>query len=405
MKNVFKKFLYLPFYILAFFIVLIIRVISPWFLVRFEVMTSDRLGHFAANTELYLCERKANLNRPTLHHIDIFYTLRNSICNHTLLQMWKRVIRIWPTWIMSPIARVNRLIPGGKLHEIGHNTQSDRDVHNLLDQYPQHLHFSAAEELVGQAKLLAMGILPNSLFVCLIVRDSAYLSEHSNGNITDNHNYRDSDVDNYALAARALTERGYFVLRMGAKVHSKMNIAEPKVIDYATNGMRNDFMDIYLGAKCHFCISVGTGFDAVPIIFRRPIVYVNMAPIGYLFTFSNKFIGICKHYFAGDRNREMSLSDIFTCGAGFLLRASDYEFQDIQLYENTPEEIRDVVIEMEERLAGCWQPQPDDVILQQQFWKIFSHWAVEPFASKRIHGALRSRFGSAFLRNNRRFLD
>lgn len=72
---------------------------------------------------------------------------------------------------------------------------------------------------------------------------------------------------------------------MGSAVSKVFKVDNPKIIDYATNGMRSDFMDIYLAAKCLFCISTGLGFDAVPTVFRRPVVYVNHTPVGYLHTF------------------------------------------------------------------------------------------------------------------------
>ena len=61
------------------------------------------------------------------------------------------------------------------------------------------------------------------------------------------------------FSAEALADRGFYVIRMGKKVNAAINSSQPNVIDYATNGMRSDFMDIYLGAKCSFCISSNFG--------------------------------------------------------------------------------------------------------------------------------------------------
>ena len=40
---------------------------------------------------------------------------------------------------------------------------------------------------------------------------------------------------------------------------------------YLQKNKRTEFMDIYLGANCEFCISTMCGFDAIPYIFRKPI--------------------------------------------------------------------------------------------------------------------------------------
>jgi putative glycosyltransferase (TIGR04372 family) len=392
----------LPLYIFAIPAVLIMRLIQPWLLVRIGGLISTRIGHFAGNTELYLCERKAGINVPSQLHIDLFF-MQEPICNQQLAIMWHRGLRIWPAWILARINRVNLLIPGGSSHEIGNNTQHDRDVHNLLDRFPPHLQFINEEETRGETGLRAMGLPIGAQFICLIVRDSAYLESHIS-NDWNYQNFRDSNIQNYVLAAETLVDRGFFVIRMGSKVHAAINSTHPKVIDYATNGVRSDFMDIYLGAKCEFCISVGVGFDAVPIIFRRPVAYVNMSPVGYLNTFQDNVIGIFKHHIYAESNRELTLSEIFARSVGFCLRTSDYETKGVYLIENTPEEIRDVAIEMAERLNGTWQAHRNDESLQKRVWEIFPTDSVDADAGNPIHGEIRARFGAAYLRNNPEWL-
>lgn len=392
----------LPLYLLAIPAVVVIRLIRPWLLVRIGRLMSSRIGHFAANTELYLCEQDAGINVPRQRYVDLFYMPSQPICNQQLGIMWKRKLRVWPAWILAPIDRINRLIAGGMIHEVGHNTQHDRDVHNLLDRFPPHLQFTSAEIARGEDVLRRMGIPVDASFVCLIVRDSAYLNAHQPGDWT-HHNYRDSDVQNYVLAAEELADRGYFVIRMGAKVRESIKSDNPRVIDYAVNGMRSDFMDIYLGARCKFCISVSTGFDAVPYIFRRPIAYVNMVPLGYLFTFRSQFLGITKHHYCEGEERELSFTEIFRHGVGFSLYTSGYLSNGIRLIENTSEEIRDVVVEMAERLDGTWRAHEEDEALQSRFWEIFPVHAQAP-GGNALHGEVRARFGANFLRRNQGWL-
>ena len=179
-----------------------------------------------------------------------------------------------------------------------------------------------------------MGIPKGAVFVCLMVRDNEYLKEIFPTVDFSYHNYRDSNINNYVLVAEALAERGYFVIRMGARVKSPLNSSHHKVIDYAFNGMRSDFMDIFLGANCEFAISVGTGMDAVPAIFRRPIVQVNSAPLGYCWTAGEHNLILAKHYMKEDH--ECTLSEIFTNGVGLSMSVSDYESKNVRLIENTP---------------------------------------------------------------------
>src|SRR2546426_8416389 len=156
----------LPLYALAVPPAIVIRLIRPWFLIRLGGLISSRIGHFTANTELYLCERDAGINLPKRCHVDLFY-MAKPICNQQLATMWKRVLRLWPSWILAPINRVNRLIPGGAVHKIGDNTQHDRDVHNLLDRFPPHLEFTPEEESRGEAGRQTKGIPRSTPFDCL----------------------------------------------------------------------------------------------------------------------------------------------------------------------------------------------------------------------------------------------
>ena len=114
-------------------------------------------------------------------------------------------------------------------------------------------------------------------------------------------------------------------------------------------------------------------------------------------------MGITKHHFSLPQERELTLREIFTNGAGFYLRSSDYESKGIRHVENTAEEIRDIAVEMVQRLSGTWQPHEDDEALQRKFWEIFPTDAKSA-DGKPLHGEIRSRFGAAFLRNNRELL-
>ena len=385
-------FLSLPLSLIWLVIILLIR---PFIQTRIYLIRSNRIGHFAADIELHICEKKEQHRKE----LSLFYFARPA-CNKQLAKMWRRKIIIFPPFFLRPLDYLIRNI--GFLHSfVGTTMNFDRDILNLYDKYPAQISFTASELIRGEKELQELGIPRGNPFVCMIVRDGKYLSTECSTDFKND--YRNSNIQNYILAAEELTLQEYYVIRMGAKVEEAIQSLDSKIIDYASNGMRSDFMDIYLGAKCHFCISVGTGFDAIPQIFRRPVVYVNMVPIGVIATYRSQYLVITKHYYSIDENRELTLKEIISCGA-FLNNTSDYELNRIQLIENTPEEIRDVVIEMVMRLDGSWKPGEDDEKLQHRFWEIFPSKAVASYNGRPLHGEIRSRFGAQFLRNNSEWL-
>ena len=67
-------------YFFAILIVILIRLVRPMVLIRYGNLFSYRIGHFAGNTELYLCEKDARINTPQKFTLDLFY-IENPISN------------------------------------------------------------------------------------------------------------------------------------------------------------------------------------------------------------------------------------------------------------------------------------------------------------------------------------
>jgi len=391
LKKLYPRLMCFPLYVLAIPFVIIIRIIGPILLIRWNGAIASRIGTFAANLELYLCEKDSGINVPKQRHFDIFFLEYTPVCNNQLLLMWKRVLRIWPRFIFHPIKVVNKIIPGGDAHEFS-TSCIDRDIYNLYDESLPHLFFTEDEEEKGAQGLLNLGIPIENKFVCLMVRDSAYLSE------LNYHSYRDGDINKYILAAEELTRRGYYVIRMGAAVNQKLESKNPKIIDYASNGHRSDFMDIYLGAKCTFCISTSTGFDAVPTIFRRPNVFITV-PVGYIYTFSKNFLSITKHHISIKDGRELSLDEIFDHNVAYALSTDIFTDNGVRLVENSPEEIRDLVIEMDERINGDFSGE-DKVRKNDSIRNYVKNLNKD---QQNLHGEVVSLFGAKFIEDNSSF--
>jgi hypothetical protein len=86
-----------------------------------------------------------------------------------------------------------------------------------------------------------------------------------------------------------------------------------------------------------------------------------------------------------------------------LSETKTYEINNIELKENTPEEIKDLVIEMDERLNGSWNETEEDISLQKKFWSIFNN-NMKKFNLEKLRGKIKSRFGAKFLRENKNWL-
>ena len=406
--SLFFIFLQLPVYLISVPIFVIITLIKPWYLIRWNSLYSSRLGHFTVCTELYCCERDANINFPKQKYKDFFY-LSKAISNKTLEKMWRRSLTILPSWLLKPIHKISNffysLLGKKNIHEINISSM-DRDIHNLFEKSNTHISFTENEEIKGKKTLEKFGLPKDAKFVCLIVRDRGYLSRNSeseNSARWDYHDYRNGDIDKYVLASEELASRGYYVFRVGTHVEKPLKSKNIKIIDYANSELRSDFMDIYLGAKCSFCVSTATGFDGIPVMFRKPIASI-VVPLGSILTDSKKNLSLTKHHINKLTKKELSISEIFSSNVVSSYRTDEFKNNNVVLQENTPEEIRDLVIEMDERINKHWKETDEDILLQDNFWSIFKKNMGVNLHQKE-NEKIKEKFSAKYLRDNKDWLN
>jgi putative glycosyltransferase (TIGR04372 family) len=384
-------------------VVLIIRLLRPLVVIRVSAMHSSHIGAFAANTEIYLCEKDAGLHGKRI--VDVFYhyyghsgtsEVNQRACNQQLAKMWDRTLYInrFARWV----DRVNHLLPGAESHKVswrGH--MGDMDIHYLLPKSQPHLSFTKDEERRAKDALLRLGVPEGAPFVCFHSRDQAYLDASFPQRDWSFQTYRNSSIQNYVPAAEELAHRGYYVLRMGAIVTELAESDNPMVIDYATQG-RTDFLDIYLSGKCHFFLGSNSGLEGIPRIFRRPIVFANFESIApdVLLTCSPGSLLIPKKFWLTEERRFSTFREILESGVSRILETQNFHQLGIELVENTPEEITDLALEMEDRLIGVWNETEEDRELQRRFWALFD--------ADDFRGSTPTRIGAEFLRQNQELL-
>ena len=394
---------------------LIIRLISPWIVIRIQKVDTNNFGEFILRPALYYCKKKLKIDQPTKKYIDLLYIHhKDKLYNKQLAKMWKRKLNFLSGYLLDPINRVNKLIPGWKNHAI--SFIRERDIDHLFEKY-QVLDFTTEEEIYGKKMLSKFGLKDEDKFVCLLVRDGAYQLKKISARYRDwhYHDYRHTDIDKFILAAEELAKRGYYIFRMGVIVEKPFNSKNPKIIDYANSNLRSDFMDIYLGAKCSFCISTGSGFQDLPRLFRKPVALMEI-PLGSLYVHHEKFLLITKHHILKKEKRKLSLSEIFSHGVAYAKNTEIFEQKGLELVDNTPDEIKDLAIEMVENFECKKKSNPEDEELQEIFRSLYAFNvkrfncndsmpkpADSNFASI-INGQIKSRFSTKFLRENKNWL-
>ena len=153
---------------------------------------------------------------------------------------------------------------------------------------------------------------------------------------------------------------------------SKKNHPEKKVIDYAFHNKKGDFADIYLMANCRFAVFPESGICNVPEIFHRPMVYVNYASFFWPSWWSVKGLKIFKRFKCLNSGEILPYKKVYDdFPVRQLVKTGNWSSVGLDLLQNSSEEIRDAVWEMDQRLNGEWEEKDEDLKLQARYWKMF----------------------------------
>jgi len=419
----FKIIFLISIHIFAFIPFIVIRLLRPLIVVRIARIPSSNYGNFAFDPSIYYCKKNLKIDQLKKKHLDLFYIhYEDKVYNKQLAKMWKRKLNFLPGYLLGPIEKINKLFPGWEMYSVKDVTCFVPCNLELEIEKCKPLEFTQEEESHGQDVLNKFGLKDGDKFVCFAIRDSAHnrlQKKTVRNNNWSYHDYRHWELDNFLLAAEELTKKGYYVFRMGRYVEKEFKTKNPKIIDYANSNLKSEFMDVFLGAKCSFCLSTGFGFDEVPNLFRKPIIYLIL-PFGHFRSFSDRFLILTKHHYLKKENRRLTLSEIFSHGLAFVYETKIFQQKGIELVDNSPEEIKDAVIEMHESLEENKKLSNEDENLQKNFKNLYTNNYlntinnIEKIQSeltekqhlnlKMAHGEIRSRFSTKFLKNNKDWL-
>ena len=391
-----KLILLLPF---AAALVLAIVVVGPIRRIRLGLIGSSRIGHIVTNVEAYLCKLDAGLLVTPPSCIDVFF-FEDFVCNREIANQWRKRLHVFPfsaiayvaarLIAMSELLTRRHMIPYDALSVLGLRTE--RAIH----RFRGHLAVSGDVARDGDNMIAAMaGGRP---LACLHVRDSSYL-RHTQPNANYSyHDYRDWRTKDLARVVEELSNKGFFLVRMGAFVDETFPFAGDNIFDYAKSDFRSDRMDLYLGSRCALWVGAASGLMDVPFAFRRPLVVLNhvcpLIPAEPRFSLYADSIWIFKKYWSEAKGRLLSFREVLETGAGSFGRTGEFAAAGIRLIDNSPEEIREATIEMIERLNGTWIAAAGDEENQARLWSL---WGDSAHAHS-IQGNVR--VGARFLSAN-----
>jgi putative glycosyltransferase (TIGR04372 family) len=372
----------LPFAVMVVGIFLLLR---PFVIIQIYKVHDWRIGHMVSTTQRRTFEIKEwnsdHLRKKILVYFFGSRTSANDYYRDILKRQHASIQGHWGFLLFYISSFFKFIVPN--------SDYSVLDKAGLLLKYPVGLKFNSFEISEGKKFLASCGLNQNSKYVCLNVRDSAYLSETRKKDFKK-HELRNSDINTYIDSIKALIGAGYAVFRMGSVVENYLDFNHPLFFDYASNGTRTEFLDIFLGANCTFCISTGSGWDEIPRVFKRPTVYVNFLPILASTIITRDLLLFPKYMRDGTTNELLSLNELLS---SFLYGQSDpfwiHEYNGV-VQDLSSDDLKHATLEMVARIEGH---------LTQV---LMSESKFQPSAG---YFPIRAEFATRFFSQNPKFLD
>lgn len=238
----------------------------------------------------------------------------------------------------------------------------------------------------GREQLVDIGIPEDAWFISLHVRDAGYKTgSYLNDESFDS--YRNADIETYKLAIEEVVKRGGYVIRVGDPQMKPIDDIEG-LFDYAHSDIRSNRMDIFLFSQCRFFIGVSSGPVLTPILFGVPVVMSNFVPMSGR-PHSNNCLFIPKLLRLNNEGRYASIEDVLASDIGRIFSSEGYAERNIDVIDNSPEYIRDVVIEMFERQDSDFHYTDEDEERQTKVTELYREYSG--------YGDM-GRMGNAFLR-------
>lgn len=382
------------FYICGFIAYPICKALNIRFLYPYPLTLLTRIGHLCIEIDCFIKEGILNL-RPQF--VGVILAPGGKVANNHLMTYWRQYEGKYITIIKSPTACVllkalaNNRITGYSLVPYVCVTDKSASYVDIVEKYqgfPPLISLSKSDYKFGYSVLQKLGMPQDAYFVCVHCREDGYVSG-------ENQLYRNGDIMSFIPAIKYITENGGWVIRMG---DSTMKHLPPMdhVIDYAHSDEKSEQMDIFLCASCKFFLGCSSGLVSVAHIFGVPVVSVNSAPMSMLVGYRPDDISIPKLIWSDKEHRLLTFKEVFNSDISNFRFDNLYADANVNVVDNTQEDIRAITIEMLAHLEGEITYSEEDEKLQISYKSMMnpSHYSF---------GTI-SRIGRDFLRKYKHLL-
>ena len=347
--------------------VIVIWLLRPLILIKMQVFRSEHIGGLVPKSSNFLRHYKKQKGVIELYGV----TGKN---NTFWVQLIKRSgLPMYGAWLQYLWYWVN-LLPDAEIHKIPYESRYLYDESNWNFEYAEIMPFKENENEKGEEWLRNHGWHVGQPYVCIIVRDAAFmdhLAPPTSKNNWDYHSYRDSDINTYTEGIMWLLDKGYFVIRMGRKMLSPMPFTDKNLVDYPFCNEKSDFLDVWLFANCTYSISTGTGPDLIAGIYNKPVLFINALPFNAIPLVLLRQTWVPKKLFKLDTGAPLTIEEYFPTQDYY--STETYSLNNILIKDLEPAEILEYIIEFDSGFRCDFKMDENNQLRQEHAWlKFFS---------------------------------
>ncbi len=359
---------------------------------------ADNFGHLAVDPGLYLQAQAVGV-RPKRRAV--IAISRNRVPNTFLMELWRSQFHLvthpllafllaplkWSRLTGTPmyLPRYKIFSKQGNLLEYGPAIDEIVNRYEFISQGEPLLTLDQGHQDQGRRAMQELGVPGNAWWVALHAREGVNRSLGGSP--------RNVAPLTVLAAAQGIIDRGGYVVRSGDSSMKPLP-SMAGLVDYAHSQAKSEWMDIFVIAHSRFLLQSNSGPGGVAWVFGVPTAGVNYVPLsqGLL---GQRDMRISKLIVGGSPPEVFSFdhvlgSDVLRdahTGAGFLQAGVEWR-------DNSAEEIRELAIEMLDRLDGVAKYEPLDDQLQDRFQEmVASNLTPETWGTM-------SRVGRHFLRTH-----
>ncbi len=363
------------------FVALLCYALIPFVKIRFGHLYTSRIGHLCYNMDNYISDRK----RRNSSEIGVFVTDKR-IANNAVFLLWQEQKNIYFTkYAQFPLSFLKKYIPDSTLliswtkeMHPGVSTVSASPMNIFCDKLQK-----SHEDIEG--------FKSDRTFICMHNRDSGYLGHY--GGDGNNHDFRDFDFDDFAIAIDKVGRQNIYSVRLGEIIEKISEVTNSFFIEM-TGNKRSDYIDVLLIYKCLFFVGCNTGFSVISRVFRKPELLINYIPfkISELSAWAANSLVIPKKLYNLKEKKYLTFSEMNALKYDIHYKGDFFSDNGIRVDNNSPEEIADAVLEMKSRVEGTWVDSGNQQKLQFEFWNSLTDSFEENIIRHDLHIVISSTF-------------